>query len=95
MNERKNGSIRTNTQRQREYSHSSKSRILAQHSGAVAQILTHLFEPNPTPGVPRLSLEEGGVAKSSQRSMAGFLPAHAGGDVLGYLVFEMKLNLII
>ena len=54
-----------------------------------------MVEPYPAPGVARLFLKHSGIPEGSRRSVACLFSAHAGGDVLGYLLFEMKLNLIM
>src|SRR5580658_10364138 len=54
-----------------------------------------MFKPYPAPCLACVFLECTRASKSPQRRVTGLFPIHACGDVLGYLLFQMKLNLVI
>ena len=59
------------------------------------QTLTHLFEAYPAPSIPGFFLEDSRISESSHRGIASLFAAHARGDVLEDLLFEMKLNFVV
>jgi hypothetical protein len=61
----------------------------------VEDIALELPERNPTPGVGSLFLEVRRIAKPAMSGVTGFFGAHASGDVLGDMLFEMKLHFIV
>jgi hypothetical protein len=67
----------------------------AQSSRRVPQFLKDALPKRPAPGVAGFFLEYGGIAKGAHRGMASLFAAHPCVDVLGDLLFEMKLKLVI
>jgi len=77
------------------YSGCSEAGTSPKRTECMAQVLGHLLGPYPAPRFPRLFLEQGRVAERSQRGVTGFFRAHACGEVLGNLLFEMELEFVV
>jgi hypothetical protein len=53
------------------------------------------LQPLPAPGVAGLVAEGGGVPEAAERSTACFFGTVSGGEILGNLLVEVKLQLVL
>src|SRR5574337_1271126 len=72
-----------------------KSRVAAQLAQAKANVGSEFLEETRAPTVAAFFFYLADIAESSKRRVAGFLRAHASGDVLRDLFFKMKAQLIV
>ena len=54
-----------------------------------------LFQADPAPGVAGFFFEVCRIAEGAHGGVAGFLAAHAGGDVFSDLMVEVELDFVV
>jgi hypothetical protein len=84
-----------NTQRHDEDCGNRKARGSAQSPPTVSQTSGELLDAHPAPRIPGFIPDHSRVTKNASSRIAGFLWGHTTSDVLGNLLFEVKLNLIV
>ena len=91
----KNSGVHPDSQRDRQDCDHREPWILRQRSRAIAKVLRNLLEPEPAPGTASFFFDKRGIAEGAHGGVARFLRVHAGGNVFGDLLFDMKLHLVI
>src|SRR5438067_12365973 len=89
------GGVGSNAETESKHSDGGEGGRPEQHAGAVSQVLSEVFEPEPAPGVAGFFFEQRGTAESAHGGVAGFSWAHAGGNVFGDLLIEMELDFVV
>ena len=93
--QRKNGGVGANAERQREHDHGREPGRAAQHAYGVAQILHGLFDPRHRPHCPCVLLRQGDVAKGHVRLAARLVGRDAAGNAVGDVLVEVIADVAI
>ena len=95
IHDAEHGGRQPDAERQGRDRHGRESRIAAEHSDAVAQLLPELIEPDGNPYGAGTLLSERHATELAQRGIPGVARGHPAGDVVVGLALDVIANLAV